>query len=285
MKKETKDAIWQFLCSNTYYIFIACSFMLMIQIYVPNSNKALVLSDNHPLRLYTWITHMFMHGSLMHFLCNMIGVVTIGYGIEKIMGKKKFLILYFLSGIAGAMLQIMFDSFLYPDKINAYVGASGALCGLIGALAYYRPNTKLLLFFIIPMRTITVFWLAIGSGFVFYIWNFIEQSGGVAHLAHTGGLIAGMLLAKKLHHCLIILFEAYNLKGDGIEGKAYTIDAALEILIDYPVEYKWVLSQRSRTLTVEEHIRMNTTITAIDKIVEKFIEDHPQKGGVVDEPQ
>ena len=132
------------------------------------------------------LTSMFMHGDLLHLAMNMLALWSIGTPIENDIGSKRFTVLYFISGFCGAALVI-----LQGDSIPT-VGASGAVVGLLGALAIFYPNSTLLLLFI-PMKARTA---ALVFGVVSLLAAVFHWFAGLSHLGHLGGLIGGLVYSK-----------------------------------------------------------------------------------------
>lgn len=136
------------------------------------------------------LTSMFLHGSLMHIAFNMIALWTLGQPLERDMGAKKFAILYFVSGLGGALAVLILPGHLYTPTI----GASGAILGLLGAMAVFYPKAEMMIFFF-PMRAQT-------AAFVFggfsLLLAFVDQSSGISHAGHLGGLVVGLLVSKVL---------------------------------------------------------------------------------------
>jgi hypothetical protein len=129
---------------------------------------------------------MFLHGGLLHILFNMIALWLIGNSVVQTIGDKKFLQVYFLSGILGGLLCMLFC-------YSPVVGASGAICGILSAMAVLAPETQISLFFVIPLNLKKfTFGFLIFSG-IFGILSMINPSYGfgVAHFGHFGGLIGG----------------------------------------------------------------------------------------------
>lgn len=146
---------------------------------------------------------MFMHGSIVHLLGNMLFLWIFGNNVEDYLGRKRFIIFYLFSGIIAAFTQIFFNS----DSIVPMVGASGAIAGVLGAYLLLYPRAKVTTviifgFFIrlikIPAVVVLGFWiiyqflygissLAVGTG-----------EGGVAWFAHIGGFISGIIIIKLL---------------------------------------------------------------------------------------
>ena len=136
------------------------------------------------------LTSMFLHGGFLHILFNMIVLWQFGSQLETTLGTKKFLQLYFISGIVSALFWVVAGT-------GVAVGASGALCGLLAAYLITSPETKVLLFFVIPMKIKYFIYAFAGFSFIMTIISFINpsMSDGVGHIVHLGGLICGYLIA------------------------------------------------------------------------------------------
>jgi len=108
----------------------------------------------HGRKLWTLITSMFMHGNAIHLFVNMFSLYFLGNFSEQIIGRKRFLSLYFISGILGGLLYVggAFIGSNIPSLANVLgtldvpaVGASGALFGLLGLLVILIPRFKVYL--------------------------------------------------------------------------------------------------------------------------------------------
>lgn len=147
------------------------------------------------LFLFTFITSMFMHGGLFHLFVNMLSLFFLGNLIETIIGKKRFLWFYLISGIFAGIFFV-FLSFLFKSGLDTFaVGASGALFGLVGLLMLLLPDLEVYIMFIpIPIKLKYA-----APGLLILIW-FISLSpmifGGqqipIGNTAHLGGLITGL---------------------------------------------------------------------------------------------
>lgn len=137
------------------------------------------------------LTSIFLHGSFFHILANMVGLWSIGGFLERSLGSVRYLWLYFISGLAGTLLVLVAN----PASIQITIGASGAVLGLLGAIAILTPDARLL-FLVFPVRARTAA-LLIGVGSLFF-----ELFGGpgfisnISHLGHLGGLIGGYLYTR-----------------------------------------------------------------------------------------
>jgi uncharacterized protein len=140
--------------------------------------------------LWTLITHMFIHSheTILHLLANMISLMFIGSFVEKLVGKKRFLWVYFGGGISAALLFIVIAGLTKVDINTFAVGASGAIFALGGILAVLTPKLPVLVFFIIPMPM----WIAMI--FLLGVMWLISVTAGVpiGNIAHLGGLILGV---------------------------------------------------------------------------------------------
>jgi membrane associated rhomboid family serine protease len=131
-------------------------------------------------RPWTLVTNLFIHASMWHILGNMITLYFFGGFLSRLIGTKKFLLVYFGGGILGNILYLL----LAPSPYSVAVGASGAIFALAGVLVVMMPNLRVLVYFIVPMPL----WVVVLIFFV--LWSFIP---GVAWQAHLGGLVLGLI--------------------------------------------------------------------------------------------
>jgi len=196
---------------------------------------SMMLGMHHPQSAFfkPWqlLTHVFMHANAMHLLSNMLGLYFFGTMLEMRWGGQRFLKFYLITALAAAALHIgvlhyrMLDFLnnLTPEQIEAafslhpfkgdhtglnpsqrhiaymanvpMVGASGAIFGILGACLIYFPNTTLYLIF--PPIPIKLKYAVTFYG-IYELINGIQNNAGdnVAHFAHLGGLVAGILIVK-----------------------------------------------------------------------------------------
>lgn len=138
--------------------------------------------------LWTFITSMFLHAGFGHLLVNMISLMFIGNFVEKLIGKKRFLWLYLISGLFAGILFVGVSMITNTD-LNVYaVGASGAIFGLGGLLAILTPRLPVLVFFVFPMPM----WAAMAF-LLLALWALSTSLGlPIGNTAHLGGLIIGL---------------------------------------------------------------------------------------------
>ena len=139
-------------------------------------NPYLILSNGEWYRLFTC---MFLHFGITHLMGNMVSLLVVGNSVEKFYGKIKFLIIYLSSGLFGSFMSGIINERINPFYVSA--GASGAICGIIGAMVYIFLKTfeggKYIRFAFIAIMLIMI----------------TNTSGNVDNLAHVAGFIAGML--------------------------------------------------------------------------------------------
>lgn len=137
---------------------------------------------------YRMITCMFLHFGIRHLGNNMLILFFMGDYLERALGHVKFVFLYFLSGLGGSALSLLF--MVYSKDYAVSAGASGAIFGVIGALIYIVIRNKGRLENLTAHRLIFMAVLSLYYGFT---------ATGVDNLAHVGGLVSGILLAVLLY--------------------------------------------------------------------------------------
>ena len=137
------------------------------------------------------VTYAFLHGDFNHLFFNMLGLWMFGGELEHVWGQKRFLQFYFASVIAAALTQLLVNALL--GTMAPTIGASGGLFGLLLAFAMLFPNRTILLFFVIPMKAK---WLVALYGVIELYQGVYVMNSGVAHFAHLGGMLGGMLTLR-----------------------------------------------------------------------------------------
>lgn len=139
---------------------------------------------------WTLITNMFMHAGAWHLIMNMISLIFLGGFIERIIGKKRFLLFYLLAGIFAGIFFVL-TSYLFNIDMNAYaVGASGAIFGVAALIAVLTPKLPVYMMFI-PIAT--PMWLAVII-MLGVLWLISLTAGlPIGNTAHLGGAIAGLI--------------------------------------------------------------------------------------------
>jgi len=182
MNLTTKIVIINILCFIIFVFVDSVTKINFIQNYI-----AVSLENIQNLRLWTFLSSMFMHGGIFHLFVNMLSLFFIGNLLEKILGKKRYLWFYLLSGIFAGGLFVLAG--LIEGSLPA-VGASGALFGLIGLLMILTPNLPVYMMFIpIPIK---MKYAAPGMLVLLWIISIVGKIG-IGNFAHLGGFIVGII--------------------------------------------------------------------------------------------
>lgn len=138
---------------------------------------------------WRFITSMFLHGSLTHIFFNAYALFMFGSILETQVSKKDYLIIYFGAGLLGGILYYATYLLGIIPPIPA-LGASGAIYGILGAVAILLPEMRIFFFlFPIKMRYAAFLWLAME-----FLGTF-NPASGIASAAHLGGLVFGLAYA------------------------------------------------------------------------------------------
>lgn len=142
-------------------------------------------------RWWQFVTHMFMHGNFMHIFFNMWSLFVFGPLLERLWGSKKFLIFYFVCGLGAALCH---ELVLLSQPLSNIptVGASGAIYGLLLGFGMLYPNYVLTLVF--PPVSLKAKWFVIIFAAIELLTGILGTRDGVAHFAHLGGMLFGLIL-------------------------------------------------------------------------------------------
>lgn len=148
-----------------------------------------------PLPVYfNFLSSMFMHGSIMHIVGNMMFLWVFGDNLENLLGHIRFVAFYIFCGIAAALAQIVMDT----DSIIPMLGASGAISGVLGGYLLLFPQRRVRALIFNFLTEVPAF-VALGLWIIYQIViGYLTPSGtgGVAYAAHIGGFIAGLVSIK-----------------------------------------------------------------------------------------
>lgn len=167
----------------TYLLMVICVFAYIFPILYNNDqyilNKFCIYGNYvRSGEYYRLLTGTFLHGNIIHLLCNMYALYILGSQLESFVGKIKFLIIYLFSALTGSLLSLVFLN------NGVSIGASGAIFGLAGALIYFGLHYRVYLGSVVKTNLIPIIILNLSLGFVMK---------GIDNWAHIGGLIGGLL--------------------------------------------------------------------------------------------
>ena len=131
-------------------------------------------------------TYLFLHGSILHILFNMLGLWMFGTILERDWGTRRFLKYYFICGIGAGLCDVLLHA-VRGSWNTSTIGASGAIYGLLLAFGVLYPNMIVLMFFIIPIRAK---YMVMIFGAIAFL-NSFSVNRGVSDIAHLGGMVFG----------------------------------------------------------------------------------------------
>jgi len=187
----------------TYAIIIGNFFVFLISLFFRTQIiselgfRPIYLSLEYFPNAYTLFTSMFVHSDFLHILGNMFVFFFMGVAFEQRIGPKKFLLIYLITGVCGALTH----SFLNIGSPIPLVGASGAIFGILGAFAYAYPRDEVVMpvpLGIMFIMRIKVIYAAILFAILETVIVMFSVSDNTAHFAHLGGLASGVILAAVL---------------------------------------------------------------------------------------
>jgi len=169
--------------------FIVFSILLYLN---QNSLSYIALKPSNILQgryLWTFLTSMFMHAGFFHIFANMFSLFFVGSLVEKILGKKRYVLFYLLSGLFAGIVFVL-SVFVLSADINTFaVGASGAIFGLVGMLVVITPNLPVYIMFIpIPIKMKYA-----APGLLIALWLIsLGANIPIGNVAHLGGFVFGL---------------------------------------------------------------------------------------------
>jgi membrane associated rhomboid family serine protease len=178
---------WKLMGFKGYALWLSGISIVMfaLQLYVEGFTGALLLDSGVKLEVWRYLTAIFLHGGIGHLAYNVFALVLFGSILEKLIGGKRFLIVFFVTGILANLISVWFYS--------SSLGASGAIFGVIGALVLVRPGLPIWAFGLpMPMFVAGILWAAgdlIGA-VAFLSGNAIGNTGNIAHLS---GMLWGLV--------------------------------------------------------------------------------------------
>ncbi len=139
---------------------------------------------------YVWqaVSYMFLHGGFGHIFFNMLILWMFGRVFEQLWGSRRFLTYYMICGIGAGLL----NAAITPGSPIPTIGASGAIYGLLMAFGITFPNQMIYVWFLFPIRAKYFVIILVVIEFVFGF----NPSSPIAHFAHLGGMLVGLLYLK-----------------------------------------------------------------------------------------
>jgi membrane associated rhomboid family serine protease len=150
-------------------------------------------------RLLTIVTAMFMHGSWLHIISNMVFLWAFGPEVEDLMTRRRYLTFYLVGGLAATLAQVAAT----PASTVPTLGASGAIAAVMGAFLVTYPRDKIRSVLVILVFVSVTYVPAVLLIGVWFVIQFLslgavtqQSAGGVAYAAHVGGFIFGAVAVR-----------------------------------------------------------------------------------------
>lgn len=197
-KKIKFYSLW--FCLISILVFI-------LQVIIPGFTEIFVLNQLAYSQIWRFVTSIFLHGSTVHLFYNLFALFFFGIALEKLIGSKKFLFVFFASGIIANIVSVNF--------YGSSLGASGAIMGIIGTLTIIKPLMMVWAFgLILPMFIAAILWVIGDILGVFMPSNV----GNIAHLSGIGiGFLIGLVLRnyikKKTKKVKKVVVSDYYMAG------------------------------------------------------------------------
>lgn len=198
--------------NKIYYAFLFLSLICIIIFILQNlflgftDMFVLTKAAHYHFEIYRYLTAIFLHGDIVHLLYNLFALLFFGFILEKKIGTKNFLIVFFLSGIISNIIGVTF--------YNSSLGASGAIYGILGCLAVINPFMIVFAFgLIMPMFIAAILWII---GDILGVFGF--GSSNIGYYAHISGVIVGLVIG--------IIFRLFFIKKS-IKNQKLIIDENL----------------------------------------------------------
>lgn len=179
-----------------FYALKLCLIILAVfvfQVIFPGFTELFVLNQNAWIEIWRFCTAIFLHGGVGHLVYNLFALALFGSILEKLIGEKKFMLVFFVTGILANLFAVNFYSFS--------LGASGAIFGVIGALIVVRPMMFIWAFGLpMPIFIAGILWVVgdVIGAVAFLTGNPINNTGSLAHLSGMAfGLILGAFFRKR----------------------------------------------------------------------------------------
>jgi hypothetical protein len=164
------------------WLSVACIVIFVLQQIIPSFTGIFVLEQGKAVEMWRFVSAIFLHGGTGHLIANLFALALFGIILEGFIGSRKFLLVFFASGIFANLVAVWF----YPSSL----GASGAIYGILGALIIIRPMMTVWVSGIpMPMMIAGIVWVAGGVFGLFY-------PNDVGHIAHLSGIGIGLIFGS-----------------------------------------------------------------------------------------
>lgn len=164
--------------------------------------------EGHKFQIWQPVTYMFLHGGFSHLFFNMFALWMFGRILEYDMGSRRFLTYYLICGVGAGLCNLAVNWFEFQHFISegypitmvrqqwadhvVTIGASGAVFGVLLAFGMFHPNDRIML--LIPPIPMKAKWFVVAYGVLELFLGVTQTGSNIAHFAHVGGMLFGLLL-------------------------------------------------------------------------------------------
>jgi membrane associated rhomboid family serine protease len=174
-----------------FAVFLIANLMPDLGNYIYDYGSVFPKSFSNGVQVWRFITYQFLHAGVFHLVFNLMVLYFMGPFVERAWGSRAFLKFYLISGAAGGVVYTLLVLFRILEA-GPMVGASGAIYGVVAAIAVMYPRMKVLLYGIIPM---TMVWLVV-LVVIMSLLNIASGKNAGGEAAHLTGLAVGFLYVK-----------------------------------------------------------------------------------------
>ncbi len=203
-----------FWCITTFWMLVLVVCFTIQQVVIVHMGKPydayLALSGYGMKSWHLWelFTCNLLHCGPAHLLVNLIGLWFLGRAVEAHLGNRRFLFFCLGASLAGALLQgaVALTGFLLPESLESVAGfvrerfggpvagSSISLCAMLAAFCLMRPERRVCLLFVVPVKAAQLLWPALGVAVLLVI---VPSNPDLAHIAHLGAMLAAMVIIRR----------------------------------------------------------------------------------------
>jgi membrane associated rhomboid family serine protease len=153
----------------------------------------------HGFRIWQPVTYIFLHGGFQHILFNLLYLAMFGAALEHTWGARRFYTYFFICGIGAGLVDMVVNLLLDPhghgSAMQPTIGASGAIYGVLLAVAVVMPHRQVWVFPLPVTVSMRIFVIVMGA--IEFFMTIGSTGDGVSHVCHLGGMLAGYIYLRR----------------------------------------------------------------------------------------
>jgi membrane associated rhomboid family serine protease len=153
-------------------------------------------------RIWEPFTYLFLHGNFLHIFFNLLYLAMFGADLEHTWGARRFYIYYFICGIGAGLIDMLVRTLLVVGGVSSHgllsiptIGASGAIYGVLLAVAIVMPHRQVWLFPLPVTVSMRIFVIVMGA--IEFFGTIGSTGDGVSHVCHLGGMLVGYIYLRR----------------------------------------------------------------------------------------